>query len=255
MYMNVIKLIAVFGLFLSVAVCQQTLTVQGISGTGVTFSASDLAGLPQQTVKTADHGVPVTFQGVLLADVLSKVALPTGENFRSKEASYYLMVEAKDGYRTLFAWPELDATFMDKAVYVVTMRDGWPLSEKDGPFQLVVPGEKRNGRWVRQVKSLRVEPLPTATAYDSEQARWIAANLSELESIKVGMTRKDLLKVFMGEGGLSNRTWRRYVYRRCGYVKVDVEFAPVGDPSIFDEGPDDRITKISKPFLELAIMD
>jgi hypothetical protein len=46
--------------------------------------------------------------------------------------------------------------FMDKPVYVVTTRDGKPLSDHDGPFQLVVPGEKRPSRWVRQVTALRV---------------------------------------------------------------------------------------------------
>ena len=65
-------------------------------------------------------------------------------------------MEAKDGYRATFAWAELDSTFADKAVYVVTKRDGKPLSEKEGPFRLVAPGEKRAARWVRQVTALRI---------------------------------------------------------------------------------------------------
>jgi hypothetical protein len=156
--MTVIKLIAVFGLFTSVAVCQgpAMLTVQGIGGKSVTLSAADLSNLPQQTVKATDHGAPVTFGGVLLRDVLAKVDLPTGEKFHTTAVSYYLFVEAKDGYRAVFAWAELDLAFMDKPVYVVTTRDGKPLSDHDGPFQLVVPGEKRPSRWVRQVTALRV---------------------------------------------------------------------------------------------------
>ena len=67
-----------------------------------------------------------------------------------------MLVEATDGYRALFAWAELDSTFMDKSAYVVTKRDGKALSDKDGPFQLVTPGEKRGGRWVRQVAALRI---------------------------------------------------------------------------------------------------
>jgi hypothetical protein len=67
-----------------------------------------------------------------------------------------VVVEAQDGYRAVFAWAELDPTFMDKSVYVVTMRDGKPLLGNDGPFQLVVPGEKRPARWVRQVTALRI---------------------------------------------------------------------------------------------------
>ncbi|MGB7759830.1 MAG: molybdopterin-dependent oxidoreductase [Bryobacteraceae bacterium] len=151
-------LIGAFGLLVSVALCQvpATLVVQGIGGTSATLSVSDLARLPQQTVKATDHGTPATFEGVLLTDVLAKVDLPTGEKFHSTAASYYLLVEAKDGYRATFAWAELDSTFTDKAVYVVTKRDGKPLSEKEGPFRLVAPGEKRAARWVRQVTALRI---------------------------------------------------------------------------------------------------
>jgi hypothetical protein len=94
---------------------------------------------------------------------------------------------------------------------------------------------------------------PTQTRYGSEQARWI---LPELQSIKVGMTRGELLKVFMEEGGISSRTRHRYVYRKCGYVKVDVEFAPVSDnDNTPRDRPDDRITKISRPYLQFVIID
>jgi hypothetical protein len=216
-----------------------TLTVNGISGSTATLTAADLYGLPQQTVKTTDHGTAVIFQGVLLTDVLAKVKTPTGEAFNKTVASYYLVVEAADGYKAIFSWPEVDPSFTDRKMYIVTRRDGMPLSHKDGPFELIVPGEKRYSRWVRQLKTLRVEPLPTASAYDSEQARWIAASLTDMQSIKPGMTRGELLKVFMGEGGISSRTWRRYVYRRCGFIKVDVEFAPAGDPKSTAESPDD----------------
>jgi DMSO/TMAO reductase YedYZ molybdopterin-dependent catalytic subunit len=157
--MSLIKLSGVFGLLASVALGQvpATLEVQGVDGKSITLTASDLSKLPQQTVKTTDHETPVTFEGVLLADVLAKVALPAGEKFHSTAASYYLLVGAKDAYRAVFAWAELDPTFMDKSVYVVTKRDGKPLSDKDGPFQLVAPGEKRAARWVRQVTALRIQ--------------------------------------------------------------------------------------------------
>ena len=97
--MTFIKPIGVFGLFISIAVCQgQTeLVVQGIGGKSVTLSVADLSNLPQQIVKATDHGTPATFEGVLLTDVLAKVDLPLGEKFHSTGASYYLTVEAKDG--------------------------------------------------------------------------------------------------------------------------------------------------------------
>jgi DMSO/TMAO reductase YedYZ molybdopterin-dependent catalytic subunit len=145
---------AVIGLHAQVGAA---IMVTGIGGKSVTLSVSDLSKLPQQTVKVTDHGTPVTFEGVLLTDVLAQVDLPTGEKFHKTAASYYLLVEARDGYRALFAWAELDSAFMDKSVYVATKRDGKPLPEKNGPFQLVAPGEKRGGRWIRQVTTLTIK--------------------------------------------------------------------------------------------------
>jgi hypothetical protein len=133
-----------------------TITVSGIGGKTAEITATDLYKLPQQTVKAMDHGTPAAFEGVLLADVLAKVDRPLGEKFHSTAASYYLVVQARDGYRAVFAWAELDPAFMDKAIYLVTKRDGKPLSEKDGPFQVVIPGEKRPSRWVRQVTGLQI---------------------------------------------------------------------------------------------------
>lgn len=133
-----------------------TITVTGIGGKAIEIDAGDLGSLPQHTVKAADHGTPATFEGVLLKDVLAKVELPIGDRFHKTAASYYLVVEAADGYRAVFAWAELDPTIMDKPLYLVTHRDGKPLSSSDGPFQLVAPGEKRNARWVRQVTALTI---------------------------------------------------------------------------------------------------
>jgi DMSO/TMAO reductase YedYZ molybdopterin-dependent catalytic subunit len=140
------------------ALCQTpaALTVQGLDNSRATFSLADLAKLPRQTVKATDHGAAVTYEGVQLAHVLAKVALPLGEKFHSTGASYYLVVEAADGYRAVFAWAEIDPGFMDKPIYVVTARDGKPLPEKAGPLQLYVPGEKRGGRSVRQVTAIRL---------------------------------------------------------------------------------------------------
>jgi hypothetical protein len=156
--MNSLRLMASLCLLTSIALCQAPagLTVQGIGGAPITLTAADIAGLPQHTVQVKDHDVQATFEGVLLTDVLAKVDRPAGEKFHKSVASYYLQVEARDGYRAVFAWAELDPSFMDKAVYVITKRDGKALAEADGPFRLVAPGEKRGARWVRQVTALRI---------------------------------------------------------------------------------------------------
>ncbi|MCK4913844.1 MAG: hypothetical protein KAS69_04525 [Planctomycetes bacterium] len=82
---------------------------------------------------------------------------------------------------------------------------------------------------------------------------WISECIKRSQTIQSGMTRGELLKVFTIEGGLSGRTSRRYVYKGCPYIKVDVYFRAVGDGR--DEMSDDVITEISKPFLEWSITD
>ena len=94
-----------------------------------------------------------------------------------------------------------------------------------------------------------------AQSQDPEgHSEWIAKGLKEMQAIKVGMTRAELLKVFKEEGGSSTRAWRRYVYRESPYIKVDVEFEPVEEPEDkLTHHPHDKIVKISKPFLEWSI--
>jgi hypothetical protein len=85
---------------------------------------------------------------------------------------------------------------------------------------------------------------------------WIAKSLAEIESVKVGMTRAELARVFTNEGGIFTRRQQRFVYRECPYIKVDVEFELVGQPENQLVGSsEDKITKISKPFLEWSIID
>ena len=134
----------------------RTITVDGGNGKTVALTLDDLARLPQQTVKTTDHDAPATFQGVLVSDVLARVDVPSGEKLRGKLMALYLLVEAADGYRAVFALPELDPAFTDHKVYLVFKRDGKPLSDKEGPFRIVIPDEKRPSRWVRQATALKI---------------------------------------------------------------------------------------------------
>ena len=101
--------------------------------------------------------------------------------------------------------------------------------------------------------------IPPASISQSQQEQshvlWVEDSLREMETIKVGMTRADLLKVFMEEGGLSTRKTRTYAYRKCPYFKVTFEFEPVGDDQAFPENSKDQIIKISQPFLQRVVVD
>jgi hypothetical protein len=70
------------------------------------------------------------------------------------------------------------------------------------------------------------------------------------------MTRREVLKIFGEEGGISSRTQNHYVYNKCSFIKVDVKFEPVGnEKDKLSESPDDKLIEISKPYLEYAIND
>jgi hypothetical protein len=91
---------------------------------------------------------------------------------------------------------------------------------------------------------------------------WVTDVLRRIQTVKVGMTRGDLLKIFGTEGGLSTGLHRTYVSRDCPYFKVDVEFEAVGRPSrdgarriTLVEDNRDVIVKISKPYLQFTTID
>jgi RNA polymerase sigma factor (sigma-70 family) len=95
----------------------------------------------------------------------------------------------------------------------------------------------------------KVELLKRTTA-------WIEKSLKEMQTVTVGTTREELLKVFTTEGGLSSRLHQTFVYRECPYIKVDVEFKPIEEPNKkLKANPKDTIIKISKPYLEWSIGD
>jgi hypothetical protein len=102
----------------------------------------------------------------------------------------------------------------------------------------------------------------TQVPSDEAHTAWVVESLKEMQTIKPGMTRADLLKVFGGEGGLSTGMRRTYVYRACRYFKVDVEFEAVGRPASDSNGrvtliesAADLIKSISRPYLEFAVIN
>ena len=72
------------------------------------------------------------------------------------QMKFYVIVDASDGYQVVFALPEFDLGFTDRIILLADKRDGHPLSAPEGPFRIVVPGEKRHARWVREVIGLDI---------------------------------------------------------------------------------------------------
>jgi DMSO/TMAO reductase YedYZ molybdopterin-dependent catalytic subunit len=133
------------------------LEVVGEVSRPLSFSVDDFAKLPRQSVRATGHDkIESVYQGVSLGEILVRSGAASGSELRGKALSLYVVVEASDGYRAVFALPELDAAFSDRVILVADRRDERPLDAHNGPLQIVVPGEKRHGRWVRQVVRLRI---------------------------------------------------------------------------------------------------
>ena len=88
--------------------------------------------------------------------MLEKAGVPFGETLRGKRLASCLLVEGADGYRAVIALPELDPAFSDKQIILAFSKDGKPLDDKEGPYRIVIPEEKRMARWVRQVTTLKI---------------------------------------------------------------------------------------------------
>jgi len=112
---------------------------------------------PRDVIVTDPHGGPAArYRGVPLIAVLAAVGAPAGESLRGKALALRVRAEASDGYVAAFSLAELDEAFGKAEAYLVYLRDDQPLSGDVGPFRLVVPSDKRAGRWVRQVVKLTV---------------------------------------------------------------------------------------------------
>jgi hypothetical protein len=137
------------------AFCQQ-LTVQNGDGKPTVLTRADIEALPHVKVSTSASGATATFEGVALEAVLEKAGVEFGPSLKGKRLASYLLVEAADDYRVVIALPELDPAFTDKQVVLAFLKDGKPLDEKEGPYRIVIPDEKRMARWVRQVTTLKI---------------------------------------------------------------------------------------------------
>ncbi len=133
------------------------LSVKGEAERPLELTAADFAKLPRQSVHAKDHeGKEADYDGVALVDVLKSAGVKFGSDLRGKALANYLVVEAADGYRAVYALPELDAGFTDRVILLADQKDKKPLDDKHGPLQVIVPGEKKHARWVRQVTALKI---------------------------------------------------------------------------------------------------
>ena len=137
----------------------QQITIQDETGKQASLARAEVEALPHIKVTTSTSGEPATFEGVALKAVLEKAGIKFGETLKGTRLASCMLVEAADGYRVVIALPELDPAFTDKQILLAFLKDGKPLNDKEGPYRIVIPAEKRMARWVRQVTGLKIVAL------------------------------------------------------------------------------------------------
>lgn len=154
----IVALFAAASLISFVAHGQETaLSVTGEVKEPLKLTMTELKAMPAGKVTAKDHdGTMATYEGIPLRAILTRAGVPQGEALRGEALQLIVLVKAADGYKVAFSLAELDPLFADKQVLLACRRNGVDLDSKTGPLRLVIPEEKRQARWVRQVTELEI---------------------------------------------------------------------------------------------------
>lgn len=98
-------------------------------------------------------------------------------------------------------------------------------------------------------------PVSMPLSQETHEA-WLLKRMDEVRTIRPGMTRVDLLKIFQEDGGFNGVPANRYILKSCPYIKVEVEF-DIPNGRYKRDIPDSqlKITKISTAYLGYMVLD
>lgn len=136
-----------------------TVRIFGDVTTPVTLTAQDLAAMPHMAITASSHDQTGRYEGVTVRDLLTKAGVPVAGAIRGAELAKVVIVTGADGYQAAFGLAEFDPEFTDREAILADKRDGAALAANAAPFQLILAGEKRPARWVRQVVSIEVRSV------------------------------------------------------------------------------------------------
>lgn len=121
------------------------------------FTINASTKLKQVTVKGTGHdGKEHEYTGYLLSDIITEAGGIPNNQLRGKALARYVLIKAADGYQAVIAMAEFNPEFNDKQIILADQEDGKALPAANGPYQVIIPGEKKWGRWVRMVTEIVV---------------------------------------------------------------------------------------------------
>jgi DMSO/TMAO reductase YedYZ molybdopterin-dependent catalytic subunit len=135
----------------------QTLTISGEVTTPLTLKREDLAIYKPVIQKVKDRdGKEHGFKGVALIEILEKAGVTTGAKLRGENLAKLVLIKAADGYEVVYSLPELDPEFTDQVVMIAIEKDDKPLPAGEGPFRIIAPSDKKQARWAREVREIKI---------------------------------------------------------------------------------------------------
>lgn len=134
-----------------------SVSVSGEVLTPLILKKENLAAYKQLTHKIKDRdGKEHEYKGVALVEVLEKAGVTLGEKLSGENLTKIVLIRAGDGYEVVYSLPELDPEFSNNVVLLVAEKDGGPLPPGEGAFRLIAPQDKKQARWIREVRSIKV---------------------------------------------------------------------------------------------------
>jgi hypothetical protein len=138
-----------------------TLVVVADAAKPLTLKPADLAAMPRKTITVKQQdGRAVTYEGVLVAELLKRAGAPLGKDLRGAAVASYVVASATDGYRVVFSLAELDPDFTASEIMVVDRTNGQPLLADQGPIRIVAPHDLAGARSLRMVERIELVRLP-----------------------------------------------------------------------------------------------
>ncbi|MGH6992194.1 MAG: molybdopterin-dependent oxidoreductase [Caulobacteraceae bacterium] len=132
------------------------LTVVGLDGKALVLSAKDLADLPRAEVKTPGAKANA-YDGPALSAILRLAGAPSGPMLHGAAMRDYVLVAGKDGFSAVLSLAETNAEIHSGSVILADRENGAPLPPREGPLRLVIEGDLKPYRSVRNVERITLE--------------------------------------------------------------------------------------------------
>ena len=153
-------LIAPMAVWAAAPVLAQDLKVTVQGRDSVVLTPADLKALPRAKATFTAHGKPITYEGPLLNAALLKAGVVSGDRLMGRYLNQVVVAKGADGFTASYSLGETDPIYRANPVIIADSKNGQPLDAREGPYRLVVDGDLRPGRSVRQLVSVEVKPAP-----------------------------------------------------------------------------------------------